>query len=130
MIRLAKNFNECIDKVSKKIFVRVRDSAISNLKDMDKIVTGGVADSLRIIIGNGERKLYSTHPAIRNVEYGRDAGSKPPPMYAIAEWFMNKHGLSKKEAWARANGAVNAIAKYGIKPSFFLRSAKFKELRK
>ena len=116
-----KQFQETMNNMAESICTDVIREMQSQLKMQDKVVRGVVRDSLQY--DKETQEVYSTFEYISNIEYGRRAGAKKPPLKPIAEWLMNKMGLSKEEAYSVAPKVAHNISKYGIKGSLFVEKS-------
>jgi hypothetical protein len=67
-----------------------------------------------VLVGNNRK--YAP-----NIDYGRRAGAKAPPVSAIALWAVKKMGLPYKAALKIAGPIATSIAKRGLKPRGVLR---------
>lgn len=67
-----------------------------------------------------EVRVRSRHPGAMAAEFGRHAGTAPPPMSALRAW-ASRHGMGGLEFVL-----AQAISRRGIKGRFFMRAAREK----
>jgi hypothetical protein len=74
--------------------------------------------SVKRALLNGNRGVLvaNTKPYAPNVEYGRKAGAKAPPLKAITRWAQKKLSLPYDEAKKAAWPIRSAIARRGLRP--------------
>lgn len=80
---------------------------------------GAIAGTIAAnVVSPMEYRVRSSHPGALAAEFGRRAGTPPPPASALRDW-AERHGMAGLEfALARA------ISRRGIKGLFFLRKAR------
>lgn len=128
---MADNLNQYPElvKVLTKIGKNVKSTYQSNLKEKNKYASGKLYNSIdyRIELTNKGCKLYFVADKhYINIENGRKAGGKMPPVEAIKRWMSLKN--IKPKNGQSLNGTAfmisRSIQREGIKPSPFLRNIK------
>lgn len=102
------------------------------LRDASKIATteaqrgaardiGAIANSIMADVRSPmEIRVHSSHPGVLSAEFGRKAGTPPPPMAELRGW-AERHGMGGLEFVL-----ARSISRRGIKGRFFLRAARDK----
>ncbi len=122
---LSSNKEEDIrEKLKEKIFDSVAEKLTKKLKDKleeyDLIFSGKAKNSIQYykdITTVGSELDY-----VRNLEYGRMAGSHVP-IEPLKEWAMTKMGLTESEAWGVARAIEKKIFQEGIDMTRFAKKA-------
>jgi len=79
---------------------------------------GAIAQSIGAVVTPMSVTVSSRHPGAVAAEFGRRAGTPPPPASALRDWAA-RHGLSGLEFVL-----ARAIGQRGIKGRFFMRRAR------
>ena len=118
-----------LTKVLTRIGKEVKNTYKSDLKDRNKIATGKLYDSInyRLEITDNKVKLYFVAERYYiNIENGRIAGAKMPPVAVIKRWMKIK-GITPRKGQS-INGTAYVIARSigrkGIRKNPFLREIK------
>ena len=74
--------------------------------------------SARVLSSGGSRGVLvaNTRVYAPNIDYGRRAGARLPPISAITQWAVKKLGLPYKEARRAAFPIAQKIKRDGLKP--------------
>ena len=113
-----------VKKLKEDLFQRVADVLIEKLRDglerEDHIFSGKARDSIQYyedITTVGSELDY-----IRNIEYGRAAGSHVP-IAPLKKWAMVKFGIPESEAYGVAKAIEKKIFEKGIPMTRFAKTA-------
>lgn len=114
---------EEIDKQMDNFIDRVFQLSQENLVNDGKIDTGTLFKTANVKRKFLEKEIIYPASYAEAVEFGRDAGSMPPPQ-ALYKWVRRKLGIKNEVQIRRTAFAIaKAIEKRGIEPSMFLRRA-------
>ncbi|HRV02399.1 MAG TPA: hypothetical protein P5539_11965 [Mesotoga sp.] len=122
-----------VDEIIVGRLIEAKYEAIDTLKQNDNIVTHELAHekSFEIVKTKGGQLttswyLTNTAPHAPYVE----RGTRPhyPPLRALIDFVVRKHGLSEREAWPVAVEIQKTIGTKGTKPYPFMRPA-FEKMR-
>ena len=110
------------DKVRETLLDAVAEKLIKELKlklrEDDHIFSGNAEESLQYY--KDIKTVGSELDYIRNIEYGRQAGSHVP-IKPLKEWAMTKMGLTESEAWGVAKAIEKKIFEEGIDMTRFAK---------
>lgn len=122
-----------VDSIITGRLEEAKADAISTLKENNNVVTNELAreESFEIVKekGGGMNSAWSMHNVMPYAKYV-ERGTMPhfPPLRAMIEFVVIKHGLSEKDAYPLAKAIQATIGRRGTQPYPFMRPA-FERMR-
>lgn len=110
--------SKLVDDITTDIANRLVKKLKDELVIEDKVVTGGMSDSLQYY--KEDKIVGSTRDGMDNIEYGRTAGNHVP-IEPLKKWAKIKFGLTDGEAYGVAKKVEQQIFENGIPMTRFAK---------
>jgi len=127
----ATSVDEGIQKVVELLALEIQSESKLNLVESKSVDEGNLLQSSDGTLKSipGEVRFTFTAPYADSVEYGREAGVRPP-FDPIRAWAKRKLGVDEKNADRVAWAICSKIEKSGVEPNPFVRNAISKVISK